>query len=75
MLGLKYDKDGITFGNKVFDEILDAIFIIDIVVNFFTLYVEDLEIVTKFYKVIWHYCFEGPFIFDLIATIPTLVTF
>jgi len=70
MLGLNF-----SFENKVLDEIIDIVFIIDIVVNFFTLYVEDLEIVSKFYKVIWHYCFEGPFIFDLIATIPTLVTY
>ena len=70
MLGLNF-----TFENKVLDEIIDAIFIIDIIVNFFTLYIEDVETVSKFYKVVWHYVFEGPFIFDVIATVPTLVTF
>ena len=70
MLGLNF-----TFENKVLDEVVDVIFMFDIFISFFTLYIEDVDLVTKFYKVVWHYVFEGPFIFDLVATIPTLVTF
>jgi len=70
MLGLNF-----SFENKVLDEVVDIIFILDIFVSFFTLYIEDVEIVTNYKKVIFHYIFQGPFIFDLIATIPTLVTY
>lgn len=70
LLGLDF-----TIQNKVLDEVVDAIFMFDILVNFFTLYIEDVELVSNWKKIVWHYVFEGPFIFDLIATIPTLVTF
>ena len=70
MLGLNF-----SFENKVLDELVDAVFMFDILVSFFTLYIEDVELVSNYKKIIWHYVFEGPFIFDLVATIPTLVTF
>lgn len=58
----------------IFDEVLDAIFLIDIVVNFFTAFNEDVEVVTKFTRILWRY-FSSYLLFDIVATLPTLVTY
>ncbi len=58
------------YNNEYFFNIVDIMFIIDILINFRTTYVSDNdEVVSQPSKIAVHY-FRGWFIIDLVAAIP-----
>jgi hypothetical protein len=73
---------GITLGfqllllpeSRPFEQILDVIFVIDIVIKFFTAYTYDVKIVTHPLKIARRYILTF-FLFDLISTLPTLLSY
>jgi hypothetical protein len=61
-------------GNRPFEEIIDVIFFGDIVVKFFTAYYYDVKLVTHPFRIAKRYFFSF-FLFDIIATLPTMLSY
>lgn len=59
---------------RIAEEIIDIIFVADIVSKFFTAYYYDVKLVTHPFKIAKRYILTF-FIFDIIATLPTLFSF
>ena len=58
---------------RVFAFIVDIFFAFDIVCNFYTAYVQDVEVIMSLRKIAMNYM-RSYFVFDVLATVPTLVT-
>jgi len=62
------------YEDRLLDTIIDAVFAIDILMHFFRAYLDDVEVITSFGKISLRYI-TGFFLFDSIATFPTLCTY
>lgn len=61
-------------GTRVYEEIIDIIFVGDIIVKFFTAYYYDVKLVTHPFKIAKRYVLSF-FLFDIISTFPTMLSY
>lgn len=61
-------------GNLPIDQIIDWILLVDIILKFITAYQQDIEWKTSLPLIAWNYIKSGGLIFDLLATLPGLIT-
>jgi len=62
-------KDSLTI-----DKIIDWILLVDIILKFITAFQQDIEWKTSLPLIAWNYIRSGSLLFDLLATLPGLIT-
>lgn len=59
---------------RVFEELIDIIFLIDMIITFFTAYYHEVNLVKSPWRICRRY-FTTYFVFDVVATLPTLFSY